>query len=225
MENTPLFPEEDELLIEQYLAGELTAQQYKKMQERMATDTEFAQYVRQHEALDRALKRQAQLKRFKQYDQELQQQNSAKRWKIVRYAAAATVAIGLGLVAYWQWHQKDTYSQLSQAKQAAKQLIIIEEQIIQPESRMGFAGTETVPNQIPVWLIAAPKDTSPAYFFGDTLQLFLPYSIEQLQDSAFVNTLQLSLIYDRTQNDTYFLNFKGKRYPLVRYNETPKKLE
>jgi hypothetical protein len=97
----------------------------------------------------------------------------------------------------------------------------------QEDMGMGFAGVDSTQQFIPLWLTAAPADAPTAtYLFRDTLQVFVPVADDtKLKDSAFQQSLGLSLTYDRTQNDTYFLTFRGKKYALKRYAKKPEVLE
>ncbi|WP_250631659.1 anti-sigma factor family protein [Rhodoflexus caldus] len=216
----------DTLLVERYLANELSESERKNFQARLQTDAELAAYVAAHRAVDAALTREHRKKRFAAYDKEIKRQNVLT--VTIRYAAAAAVVLAAGIAAYWQWNKQEQ-PQLAQTKKPAQELLQIPQQTIQSRENtgMGFAGVDSAQQLIPLWLTAAPADAPAAtYLFRDTLQVFVPIADDtQLKDSAFQQSLGLFLTYDRTQNDTYFLTFRGKKYALKRYTPKPEALE
>jgi hypothetical protein len=216
----------DILLVERYLTNELNERERKDFRARLNTDAELAAYVAAHRAVDAALTREHRKKRFAAYDKEIKRQNALT--VTIRYAAAAAVVLAAGITAYLQWNKQEQ-PQLAQTEKPAQELLQIPQQTIQArEDRgMGFAGVDSTQQLIPLWLTAAPAD-APAvtYLFRDTLQIFVPVADDMLlKDSAFQQSLGLFLTYDRTQNDTYFLAFRGKKYALKRYAQKPEALE
>lgn len=220
--------DDDMLLVERYLANELNERERAAFQQRLEADADLAAYVAAHRAVDAALVRKHRKARFAQYEREIKRQNTLT--VTLRYAAAAAVMLAAGITAYKQWNKREEQPQFARTRQEpAKVLLQIPQQIVQQRETtgMGFAGADSAQQQIPLWLTAAPADAPTAtYLFRDTLQIFVPITDDkQLKDSIFQQSLELSLIYDRTQNDTYFLTFRGKKYTLKRYGKKPEALE
>ncbi|WP_448518177.1 hypothetical protein [Rhodoflexus sp.] len=215
----------DILLIERYLANELNERERKDFQARLNTDAELAAYVAAHRAIDAALIREQRKKRFAGYDKEIKRQNVLT--VTMRYAAAAVLVLAAGITAYLQLNRQEQ-PPIAKAETPAQELLQVPQQTIQQTGNrgMGFAGTDSVQQLIPLWLTAAPADATASYLFRDTLQIFVPVTdIQLLKDSSFQQNLGISLTYDRTRNDTYFLRFRGKTYELKRYAKQAETLE
>lgn len=218
--------ENDILLIERYLAGELSKREREDFQARLQADAELAAYVAAHQQADAALVRQHRKKRFARYDRELERSHTVSL--MVRYAAAAAMVLAAGIVGYRKWNEEQKQAPIAKVETSVRELLQIRGQIIElrPDTGMGFAGTDSVQQTVPVWLTAAPAHLPVSYLFRDTLQIFIPLAdAAQIKDTVFQRSLGLSLTYDRTRNDTYFLTFRGKTYALKRYGRQPEPLQ